>query len=165
MQKFYKRKSEGFTIVETLIVLAIVGVMMVVVFLAVPALNRNSRNNAAATNANNILAAVGSYLSNNGGVMPGYVSNPSSGYVTISLSSGSTTDNAEKAKVDTSLTAASLVTSIPATKPAPGVIYLVTKATCNDSATAPQASSNGRAYVVWYGAESGSGDIAKCIGS
>lgn len=70
MQKQYQRKSQGFTIVETLIVLAIVGVMMLVVFLAVPALNRNSHNNGYRTDANNLLAGVSEYVGNSGGSLP-----------------------------------------------------------------------------------------------
>jgi prepilin-type N-terminal cleavage/methylation domain-containing protein len=36
-----KNNKKGFTIIEVLIVLAIAGVIMVIVFLAVPALQRN----------------------------------------------------------------------------------------------------------------------------
>jgi prepilin-type N-terminal cleavage/methylation domain-containing protein len=39
-----RRAQNGFTIIEILIVLAIAGVVMLIVFMAVPALNRNSRN-------------------------------------------------------------------------------------------------------------------------
>lgn len=47
-----KQKSEkGFTIIEVLIVLAIAGLVMVIVFLAVPSLQRNSRNNSRKTDA------------------------------------------------------------------------------------------------------------------
>ena len=40
LKTLQKRKSEGFTIIEVLVVLAIAGLIMVVVFLAVPALQR-----------------------------------------------------------------------------------------------------------------------------
>jgi len=46
-----RSKSNGFTIIEVLIVLAIAGLIMVVVFLAVPALQRNNRNNTRKTDA------------------------------------------------------------------------------------------------------------------
>ena len=39
-----KKRAEGFTIIEVLIVLAIAGLILLVVFLAVPALQRNARN-------------------------------------------------------------------------------------------------------------------------
>ena len=159
------RKSKGFTIIEVLIVLAIAGLIMVVVFLAVPSLQRAGRNNAYSTNANNILSAVNTYMVNNNGTTPAFISNPVSGVVTVSLASGSTTDNKETANVDAGLTTSSLVqgSAIPATKPAPGVLYVVVKSIC--SGNTPVSSTSGRALAVWYGTESGSGDIAKCIGS
>jgi prepilin-type N-terminal cleavage/methylation domain-containing protein len=59
-----KNNKKGFTIIEVLIVLAIAGVIMVVVFLAVPALQRNSRNNEYKTEAGRILAATSEFISN-----------------------------------------------------------------------------------------------------
>lgn len=61
------RKQEGFTIIEVLIVLAIAGLIMLVVFLAVPALQRNSRNNQYRTEANSLATAYGEISANKGG--------------------------------------------------------------------------------------------------
>ena len=44
LQKYKDKKDQGFTIIEVLIVLAIAGLIILIVFLAVPALQRNSRN-------------------------------------------------------------------------------------------------------------------------
>ena len=41
-----KKRNQGFTIIEVMIVLAIAGLIMLIVFLAVPALQRNQRNTA-----------------------------------------------------------------------------------------------------------------------
>ena len=51
LRKLQKRKGnqEGFTIIEVLIVLAIAGLIMVVVFLAVPNLQKSQRNNSRKT--------------------------------------------------------------------------------------------------------------------
>jgi prepilin-type N-terminal cleavage/methylation domain-containing protein len=47
MKQLYKQKREaGFTIIEVLIVLAIAALILLIVFLAVPALQRNARNNS-----------------------------------------------------------------------------------------------------------------------
>ncbi len=59
--------SQGFTIIEVLIVLAIAGLIMLIVFLAVPALQRNSRNNQRTKDASQILSAVNECLSNRNG--------------------------------------------------------------------------------------------------
>jgi prepilin-type N-terminal cleavage/methylation domain-containing protein len=71
MKNVYKQKREqGFTIIEVLIVLAIAALIFLIVFLAVPALNRNSRNNAIKHDAANVLSGVQTFESNNNGVLP-----------------------------------------------------------------------------------------------
>lgn len=67
MYQNLKKKSEGFTIIEVLIVLAIAALIMLIVFLAVPALQRNSRNNGRNNDAARISAAVIECLSNRNG--------------------------------------------------------------------------------------------------
>lgn len=64
------RQSDGFTIIEVLIVLAIAGLIMLIVFLAVPQLQRNSRNTQRKNDAAAMLTAVGEYTSNNNGNAP-----------------------------------------------------------------------------------------------
>lgn len=65
-----KNQQKGFTIIEVLIVLAIVGLIMLVVFLAVPALQRNSRNTQRKADVSNILGAFSEYAGNNNGQYP-----------------------------------------------------------------------------------------------
>lgn len=57
----------GFTIIEVLIVLAIAGLIMLVVFLAVPNLQRNNRNNSIIGEASRVLAAYEEVSSVKGG--------------------------------------------------------------------------------------------------
>ena len=64
-----KKRTEGFTIIEVLIVLAIAGLIMLIVFLAVPALQRNSRNNARNSEAARVSAAATDCLANRNGVV------------------------------------------------------------------------------------------------
>jgi prepilin-type N-terminal cleavage/methylation domain-containing protein len=60
-------RDSGFTIIEILIVLAIAGLILLIVFLAIPALQRNARNNQRKQDVQAVLEAVSSYaLSNNG---------------------------------------------------------------------------------------------------
>lgn len=65
-----KNQEKGFTIIEVLIVLAIAGLIMLVVFLAVPALQRNSRNTQRKADVQALLGAISEYQSNNNGSMP-----------------------------------------------------------------------------------------------
>lgn len=69
LQQIQKRKESGFTIIEVLIVLAIAGLIMLVVFLAVPALQRNSRNTQYRNEASRILGAYNEASSNNAGAV------------------------------------------------------------------------------------------------
>ena len=62
-----KRKDSGFTIVEVMIVLAIAGLIILVVFLAVPALQRNSRNTQRNSDASLVGGAVNECLTNRNG--------------------------------------------------------------------------------------------------
>ncbi|HUC78950.1 MAG TPA: type II secretion system protein [Candidatus Saccharimonadales bacterium] len=62
------KKDNGFTIIEVLIVLAIAGLIMAVVLLAVPGLQRSQANSAAKTDASHIAAAASDWSSNNSGV-------------------------------------------------------------------------------------------------
>jgi prepilin-type N-terminal cleavage/methylation domain-containing protein len=65
-----KKNQNGFTIIEVLMVLAIAGVIMLIVFLAVPALQRNSRNTQRKNDVSAILGGISEYASNNAGKVP-----------------------------------------------------------------------------------------------
>ncbi|HVU59896.1 MAG TPA: prepilin-type N-terminal cleavage/methylation domain-containing protein [Candidatus Saccharimonadales bacterium] len=72
-QKLEKRRAravQGFTIIEVMIVLAIAGLILLIVFLAVPALQRSSRNTQRKTDVSAVLAAVDDFENNNGGTAP-----------------------------------------------------------------------------------------------
>lgn len=70
LNKIKKSKSEGFTIIEVMIVLAIAGLILLIVFLAVPALQRNSRNTQRKNDVSAVLGGVNEYTSNNNGALP-----------------------------------------------------------------------------------------------
>lgn len=69
-KKLKKLHQEGFTIIEVMIVLVIAAIILLIVFLAVPALQRNSRNTQRKNDVANLLAAVNEYASNNNGKLP-----------------------------------------------------------------------------------------------
>lgn len=65
-----RQNNSGFTIIEVLIVLAIAGLIMVMVFVAVPNLQRNQRNSARRSDASHILTAATNRITSGNGVMP-----------------------------------------------------------------------------------------------
>lgn len=67
MFKNLKKRSEGFTIIEAMIVLAIAGLIMLIVFLAVPGLQRSQRNTARKNDIARVGASVIDWYANNPG--------------------------------------------------------------------------------------------------
>jgi prepilin-type N-terminal cleavage/methylation domain-containing protein len=70
LHKVKNRKQEGFTIIEVLIVLAIAGLILLIVFLAVPALQRSSRNTQRKNDSAALAGAIANFISNNNGSIP-----------------------------------------------------------------------------------------------
>jgi prepilin-type N-terminal cleavage/methylation domain-containing protein len=70
IKKQQQKSDSGFTIIEVMIVLAIAGLILLIVFLAVPALQRNSRNTSRKNDVASVLGAASEFLSNNNGVLP-----------------------------------------------------------------------------------------------
>ncbi|MEI8187463.1 MAG: prepilin-type N-terminal cleavage/methylation domain-containing protein [Candidatus Saccharibacteria bacterium] len=59
--------QKGFTIIEVLIVLAIAALILLVVFLAIPGLQRSQRNSSRKADAGRIVTGLSNYVSNNNG--------------------------------------------------------------------------------------------------
>ena len=65
-----KKRQKGFTIIEVMIVLAIAGLIMVVVLIAIPQLQRSQRDSNRQNVVNRINSELGAYSSNNNGTYP-----------------------------------------------------------------------------------------------
>ncbi|OGL26188.1 hypothetical protein A3E49_03260 [Candidatus Saccharibacteria bacterium RIFCSPHIGHO2_12_FULL_49_19] len=70
MKNVLNKTYRGFTIIEVMIVLAIAGLIMVIVFFAIPQLQRNQRDNARQSLTTRIKSEVETYASNNQGTYP-----------------------------------------------------------------------------------------------
>lgn len=64
------QKQQGFTIIEVVLVLAIAGLIFLVVFLAVPALQRSQRDTQRRQDVGRVVSAVQSFRTNNKGNIP-----------------------------------------------------------------------------------------------
>lgn len=87
--------KSGFTIIEVVLVLALAGLIMTMVFVALPAMQRSQRDTARKSNASAIAAAIVNYRSNNRGADPknweafsSYADNLSSDTETVSVRTG-----------------------------------------------------------------------------
>jgi len=65
-----KNNRKGFTIIEVVLVLAIAGLIFLMVFIALPALQRSQRNTRRRQDMARILTAFNDYQANNNGQMP-----------------------------------------------------------------------------------------------
>ena len=64
------KNKKGFTIIEVVLVLAIAGLIFLMVFIALPALQRSQRNTRRRQDMARILSAFTEFASNNNGSMP-----------------------------------------------------------------------------------------------
>jgi len=155
---FRKFNNKGFTIVETLIVLAIAATIIIVVLLAVPALQRQSRNTATKVGAGAIASGWTAEVGNaNGGTM------------SVTGATGSITINTAPYKVNTGIktltaaaAAATKVTYNATTNSVTGVagdtltnnsIALYTSGVCPATATGtsitPTVGTSSQAAIVY----------------
>lgn len=127
-------KNKGFTIIEVVLVLAIAGLIFLVVFLALPALQRGQRDTQRKQDIGKFMSQVTSFQSNNQGSLPygSWDTTFKSSYLTVN--------------------------STPYADPSNGSTYTITQAT---SATnpAPSAISQGNIYV-YPGMTCGTGGLS-----
>ena len=67
-----EEKRRGFTIIEVSLVLAIAGLIMLMVFIALPQVLRGQRDAERREDASTLLGAIKKYQSNNRGALPAY---------------------------------------------------------------------------------------------
>ncbi len=185
MQTKLKNK-QGFTIIEIMIVLAIAGLIMLIVFLAVPALQRASRNTSRKNDAGNISSALSTWISNNNGTLPGmesgsYVQNTCNtdltgiansvklGYYTAS---NITCANGTGAIINSCTTAGTGCGVGTVTNVGTENIIFDEGVVCETAQPSPGTSgpmttttaASTRSYVILYAVETGGAPQAECIG-
>lgn len=156
LQKYKDKREEGFTIIEVLIVLAIAGLIILIVFLAVPALQRNSRNTQRTNDASLIAASVNECLNNNNG-------QPSSCDTLTKLEDEGVIDTTKVQQL-TTISVSSTAPSAPsATEQNNANVGF--SARCNTEADDVDAAST-RSFAILYRVEgTGSASSVRCVGS
>lgn len=151
-------KEKGFTIIEVLIVLAIAGLILLIVFLAVPALQRNSRNTQYKNQVSGYLGAVNEWMNNNNGSVPTTTPNNS-------LTAAGSGINALAANGP--LTEPTTIQTGAQTTPVPiGQMQLVTSATCSTTTQGDTTAGSARSIAIRYSTEdSGGNAVEQCTGS
>jgi prepilin-type N-terminal cleavage/methylation domain-containing protein len=159
MQKLHKTNQKGFTIIEVLIVLAIAGLILLIVFLAVPALQRNSRNTGIKNDAQNVLGGVGEFRGANNGKNPASVDG--TGTITYKLATGG---NNTEIRVNGS-TLVKTVTSKPDNTMNSGEVHVMIGQKCNDPEGTAVTAANRSVAAFFVIETSGSNKALQCVDS
>jgi prepilin-type N-terminal cleavage/methylation domain-containing protein len=149
MNKKIRNQNQGFTIIEVLIVLAIAGLIMLIVFLAVPALQRQSRNTARKNDVGRVGASVTEYSSNRNGALP-----TNGGDITplVGTLAQYETGNIQ---VATGTGGADAITDV-------SQMRVVTGARCSASNNGTVAGGSTRQVAIQYAVETSNGSLAVC---
>jgi prepilin-type N-terminal cleavage/methylation domain-containing protein len=151
--KNLKEDRKGFTIIEVLIVLAIAGLILLIVFLAVPALQRNAHNTATKEDVGNVLGGIAEFQGANNGKMPQDISG--TGTVTYKLTTGGTPTTISVQGP----TKVSTVVAAPASVPL-GEIQMVIGQKCPVGGAA--AVSSARSAAAYFSIETTSTSVLQC---
>jgi prepilin-type N-terminal cleavage/methylation domain-containing protein len=153
-----KRKSEGFTIIEVMIVLAIAGLILLIVFLAVPALQRNAHNTSIKNDVAGLLGGVNEYANNNNGIPPATFSSPAVNQIDAGAA-GSNVATVKLGYIDGTTGVTLAITAAPAgaivNGQTPATVHLYSKATCNGNGKDGVGGGTARNVIALYGLEGG----------
>lgn len=129
-----KNKAKGFTIIEVVLVLAIAGLIFLMVFIALPALQRGQRDTQRKQDLSRAQTKINDYQSNNRNTLP----TDFAAFTDKYLKAGGDTFN-DPSGADYVFTASDIAAAVPANFiDAQNTIYYTTKATCGvDGALVP----------------------------
>jgi len=148
-----QRKEKGFTIIEVVLVLAIAGLIFLMVFIALPALQRNQRDTARKSDVASVASGVVAYTGNNRGSFPtsttlaSYVKDVSDNILSNSVPGDGIAVKPVPTATETTIA------------PADGVIWVTPGSECGVSSVDGQIITKGttRQFTVVLKLESGGG--------
>lgn len=163
MKKGILGAKKGFTIIEVSLVLAIAGLIFLMMMIAIPALQRNTRDTQRKEDISGLVSAVKKYQTNNRGALPtgngsnwrtalanylgeGFIDPDGENYNLVVGNCANSTDNPCSGVAD----------NLGGNFPNGYKLYIVTQARCSgDETTGALGSSNPRKFAVLYRLESG----------
>lgn len=164
LDKIKNRKESGFTIVEVMIVLAIAGLVILIVFLAVPALQRNSRNTQAKNEASSVVGAVNELIANNNGKLPAVSTSATGGSDAAKILGNTKLQNVTTIAVVAQAATVTVpsATSITVIRGGKCVAPMVQGFAGNNTI---QTAGTARQFAVLYPMEDSAGNATGCIDS
>lgn len=164
-----RNSEEGFTIIEVLIVLAIAGLILLIVFLAVPALQRNSRNTQRKADVSALLSGVQEFTTDNNGTTPTGAS-IAGNLVTYTGATGTSSVATSKLGHYTAAPTVIVTTvaggsgTIPTSAPGVDAVDVIVGAVCTGN-TPTTTSATTRSVVAYYSVEQSGGAVGQCVES
>lgn len=151
-----KQTVKGFTIIEVVLVLAIAGLIFLMVFVALPALQAGQRDTARKNDVGSVAAAVNTYSSAKRGAMP-----TGTQLGTYNSTTGKWGGYLEAVSNNTTTVNVIQTTATVTPNPTDGTITVYTRGKCSTSATGAQQVSAGtaRQYAVVTRIEAGGGSV------
>ncbi len=146
--------AKGFTIIEVVLVLAIAGLIFLVVFLALPALQRGQRDTQRKQDLGRFMSQLTAFQSNNQGSLPAAWTSTSPFVANYLTNNQSFKD--PSTGTDYTITAPTPTATAPA--PTAGQVFVYSSASCNStnsSGVAPLATTNNRVVAVVFYQEQG----------
>lgn len=143
----FHQKEKGFTIIEVVLVLAIAALIFLMVFIALPALQRSQRDTARKSDIGIISSSVSSYTGNNNGNFPAAGSASLTNYVT------------NKSENTTTITVNGTQGGGQTITPADGTVIITQKTTCGtiNGSSVDLVTGTIRQYTVVTRLEEGNG--------
>ena len=131
-----QHKQKGFTIIEVVLVLAIAGLIFLMVFIALPALQRSQRDTQRKNDLSRAITAVNNYQSNNRGKLPTDWTGFISSYLTVNGDSFSDPDGTAYSFTQNTQN------SFDPTSFVSGHIYYTTNAVCDGESVSTGQGNN-----------------------
>ncbi len=153
IEKLKRNRQKGFTIIEVMIVLAIAGLIMVVVLIAVPQLQRNQRNSARQAIVARMSTEINNYAGNNNGNIPASATNITD-LQTRYFNGVERRDPRTGSPMTITYVATAPATGVPtgADLPALGQVFYRNSRSCNGEALAGGSARN---FALWIQQEGG----------
>lgn len=151
LQQTRETNDRGFTIIEVVLVLAIAGLIFLMVFIALPALQRSQADTQRRSDAGRVLSQISNYQTNNRGAVPAAVTGTAAGSFgdflnTYMRVTGDTFTDPSGTDYGTTPLTILFTGSAPDTTP--GDLLYETGATCNGSSVTTTGVTGNRKVAV-----------------
>lgn len=148
-----QQKTKGFTIIEVVLVLAIAGLIFLIIFLALPALQRNQRDTQRRSDIGRLVSSWQAYQSNTNGGYPAPLTTGAPAAFVAAGATGTTLSNLIPSYLDTfnNPSNGSAYSTVANTAPAVGEVAIYKGTDCTAA-----ASATGAKIIFKIGMEQGS---------